>query len=230
VIGKTKKLIIVGVGEFGQIAYEYFTYDSEYEVVAFAVDEEYRDKDSLYGIPVINMEEVDRKFPANKYYIFVAVTYPKLNRERTRLYKKFKDKGYICASYISSRAFVWHNVEVGENTFIFENNTVQFRAKIGNNVVLWSGNHIGHGSIIGNNCWLTSQDVVSGFCSIGENCFIGVNVSIGDRVTIADDVVLGAGSVTVKNLEHAGMVYIGSPAKMTGKTSYEQFNVGGNEI
>ena len=35
---KNKKLIIVGDGEFGEIAYEYFTYDSEYEVEAFAVE------------------------------------------------------------------------------------------------------------------------------------------------------------------------------------------------
>ena len=35
---KTHKLVIVGDGEFGDIAYQYFTYDSPYEVVAFAVE------------------------------------------------------------------------------------------------------------------------------------------------------------------------------------------------
>ncbi len=37
-MGKTRKLIIVGAGEFAEIAYEYFSYDSEYDVVAFAVE------------------------------------------------------------------------------------------------------------------------------------------------------------------------------------------------
>lgn len=42
---------------------------------------------------------------------------------------------------------------------------------------------------------------------------------------IADDVLLGAGALTVKNLTQEGQVYIGSPARMMGKTSYEQFHV-----
>lgn len=228
--GKTKKLVIVGTGEFGQIAYEYFTYDSEYEVVAFAVEKQYRNTNSLYGLPVIDFNEIKEKYSPNIFYVFVAVTYPKLNRVRTRIFTECKKMGYTCASYISSHSFVWHNVEIGENVFVFEDNTIQFRAKIGNNVILWSGNHIGHGSVIGDNCWLTSHDVISGFCTVGSSCFIGVNVSIGDRVTIADDVVLGAGSVTVKDLNEKGMVYIGSPAKITGRTSYEQFDVGGSEL
>ena len=39
---KTRKLVIVGAGEFGEIAYEYFTFDSEYEVVAFAVEKAFK--------------------------------------------------------------------------------------------------------------------------------------------------------------------------------------------
>ena len=55
-----------------------------------------------------------------------------------------KAKGYAAATYVSSRAFVWHNVVLGDNVFIFESNVVQHHASIGNDVILWSGNHIGH--------------------------------------------------------------------------------------
>lgn len=227
--GKTAQLIIVGTGEFGQIAYEYFTFDSYYEVVGFAVESKYKDKDKLYEKPVVEFERIKEYYPPEKYDVFVAITYPKLNRARTRIFHQVKEMGYHCASYISSHAFVWHNVEIGENTFIFEDNTIQFHAKIGDNVILWSGNHIGHGSVIEDHCWFTSHDVISGFCHVGKSCFIGVNVSVGDRVTIAEDVVLGAGSVTVKDLPEKGRVYIGSPAKPINKTSYEQFHVKGED-
>lgn len=225
--GKKRKLVIVGTGEFGQIAYEYFTYDSDYDVVGFAVEREYLSEKELYGLKVIAFEDIKDNYPPDENEIFVAITYPHLNRIRTRIFNECKKLGYTCATYISSRAFVWHNVSVGENTFIFEDNTIQFNARIGNNVILWSGNHIGHGSVIEDHCWLTSHDVISGFCHVGKSCFIGVNASVGDRVTIADDVVLGAGSVTVKDLPEKGRVYIGSPAKPTNKTSYEQFDVEG---
>lgn len=38
---KKEKLIIIGEGETANIAYEYFTFDSEYEVIAFSVERNY---------------------------------------------------------------------------------------------------------------------------------------------------------------------------------------------
>ena len=34
---KVRKLVIFGIEDFADIAYEYFTHDSEYEVVGFTV-------------------------------------------------------------------------------------------------------------------------------------------------------------------------------------------------
>ena len=224
-MGKTRKLVIVGAGEFGEIAYEYFTLDSEYEVVAFAVEKKYRKQDTLFDLPVIDFEDLLEKYPPTEYETFVAVTYVKLNRPRTKLFKECKRNGYHCASYVSSHAFVWHNVCIGENVFIFEDNTIQYYASIGDNTILWSGNHIGHRTIIGENCWLTSHDVISGFCKVGAGSFIGVNATLGDNVVLGEDTVFGAGALTVKSLEENGCVYVGSPARKLKKTSYEQFEL-----
>lgn len=222
---KSKELVIVGAGEFGEIAYEYFTFDSEYEVVAFAVEKKYRTQETMRNLPLIDFEDLAQKYSPLKHEVFVAVTYVQLNRARKRLYDACKDMGYHCATYISSHAFVWYNAVIGENTFIFEDNTIQHRVCIGNNVVLWSGNHIGHGSVIEDDCWLTSHIVVSGFCRIGHGSFIGVNAALGDNVTLPFDTVLGAGALTVKSFTKSGQVYIGSPAKPMGRTSYQQFHV-----
>lgn len=224
-MGNTPKLVIIGAGEFAEIAYEYFTYDSSYDVVAFAVERKYKDKDRLFDLPVIDFEKIREEYSPEEYETFVAITYTKLNRVRKRLFLSCKQMGYRCASYISSRAFVWRNVEIGENSFIFENNTLQYHVKIGNNVVLWSGNHIGHRTVIEDDCWLTSHDVVSGFCHIGTGCFIGVNATLGDNVTLEKDIVLGAGALAVKDLSEPGQVYVGSPAKLLGRTSYQQFGL-----
>ena len=47
-----------------------------------------------------------------------------------------KSLGYTMASYISTRAYIGYEVEIGDNCFIMENNVIQSFAKIGNNVVL----------------------------------------------------------------------------------------------
>ena len=222
---KTKKLVIVGAGEFGEIAYEYISMDSEYEVVAFAVEKKYRDKEELFGKPVVDFESMEEIYNPSEYEVFVAITYVQLNRARRRMFDMCKEKGYRCASYVSSHAFVWHNVTIGENTFIFEDNTIQYHVSIGNNVILWSGDHIGHRTVIEDDCWLTSHDVVSGFCRIGRGSFIGVNATLGDNVTLGEDTVFGAAAVTVRSLSEKGCVYVGSPAKKLNKTAYEQFGV-----
>jgi sugar O-acyltransferase (sialic acid O-acetyltransferase NeuD family) len=209
---KNKKLVIVGIGETANLAYEYFTNDSEYEVLAFAVEQEYIIENSFLDLPVLAIEKMTDNFPINEYYVFIAVSSTKFNRLRTRLYKRCKGLGYKVASYVSSKAFVWHNVEIGENCFILENNTIQPFVKIKDNVTLWSGNHIGHRTVIQDNCFITSQVVISGFCDIGKNCFIGVNSSIADNVNIADDCLISLGSVISENTDENG-IYKGNPAK-----------------
>src|SRR5204863_5261024 len=117
-----------------------------------------------------------------------------------RFYQSGKAKGYTPASYISPRAFVWRNVQLGEHCFIFENNVVQPFVKLGNNVVLWSGNHIGHHSTIGDGCFISSHVVVSGYCEVGANSFFGVNSTLGNTVKIGPDCLIGAGACVVKDV------------------------------
>src|SRR5215210_6458159 len=107
---KDRKLIIVGDSAFAEIAYEYFTHDSRYEVVAFSVEGEYLRKENLFGLPILPFESLSDSLAPSEHFVYVATVYTQLNRLRTRLSREAKQKGYRLASYISSRAFVWHNV------------------------------------------------------------------------------------------------------------------------
>lgn len=220
---KNKKIIIIGDSAFAEIAYEYFTFDSEYEVVAFAVESAFLKRTELMGLPVEAFEELEKKYSPNGHYFYAAMVYTQLNRLRTRLYKAAKEKGYKAASYISSKCFVWRNVEIGEHCFIFEDNTLQPFVKIGDNVVLWSGNHIGHHSTIASHCFIASHVVVSGFCHVGESCFIGVNATFGNNLTVAKDCLIGSGALISKDVEE-DMVVKGSPGAPT-KSARRYFKV-----
>ena len=195
-----RNLIIVGDSAFAEVAYEYFTHDSPYDVVAFAVEREFLSKDSLFGLPVVALDELEARYPSAAHSFYAALVYTQMNRLRTRLYHQVKAMGYAPASYVSSRAFVWHNVAIGEHAFIFEDNTLQPFVGIGDNVVLWSGNHIGHHSRIDDNCFIASQVVVSGFCSIGANCFVGVNATFGNNLSVGEDCLIGAGALIARDI------------------------------
>ncbi len=208
---KNKKLLIFGKGETGILAHEYFMHDSEYEVVAFLADKEFIKGDTYRGLPLVPIDEVIARYDAAEYYMFVAMGSGRLNSDRTHVYRRIKDLGYKFASYISSSAFVWRNVEIGENCFILENNTLQPFTKIGNNVVLWSGNHIGHRTEIKDHCFITSHVVISGYCTIGEYSFIGVNTAVADNLKIGNDNFIAMGTVISNSTEDNGL-YIGNPA------------------
>jgi len=200
-MNQTKNLIIVGDSAFAEVAYECFTHDSEYNVVAFAVESKYRNKDELFGLPVIDFETMEEKFSPKNYEVYAALVYSQLNRLRTRLMNDAKQKGYTLASYISSRAFVWSNVKLGEHVFIFEDNTLQPFVEIGSNAVIWSGNHIGHHSVIRNNVFISSHVVLSGFVEVKDNCFLGVNSTISNNLIIEKDCWIGPGVVVVKDTQ-----------------------------
>lgn len=198
---KKQKLIIIGDSAFAEIAYEYFTYDSEYEVLAFAVERDYLSRSELFGIPILPFETIEEKFAPAEHFFYAATVYTQGNKLRERLYLQAKEKGFAPASYVSSRAFVWRNVELGEHCFIFEDNTIQPFVKIGDNVILWSGNHIGHHSTIKSHNFISSHVVISGFCQVGERGFLGVNSTVGNNINIGDNCVVGAGATIVGDVE-----------------------------
>lgn len=221
---KSKKLIIIGAGETANLAYEYFTFDSEYEVVGFSVNKEYIKEDTFCGLPVVCFEELEAKFDNKEHYAFVALAGEKLNRNRAKLYKETKLKGYRLASYISSKAFIWNNVAIGENCFILEDNVLQPFTKIGNDVVMWSGNHLGHQSVIKDHCFITSHVVIAGFCEIGEYCYLGINSSVANNIVIGKDCYIGMGALIGRNAKE-GSFFSSEHTKKMPITSYEIMGV-----
>ena len=218
------KLILAGDSAFAEVAYECFTHDSHYEVVAFAVEREYLTKTELFGKPVVAVEDVVDLYPPAEHEFYAALVYTQLNRLRTRLYNVFKAKGYKAASYVSSHAFVWRNVQLGDHVFIFEDNTVQPFCRIGDNVVLWSGNHIGHHSTIEDNCFIASHAVISGFCSVGESSFVGVNATLSNNVAVGPDNWIGLGAVITRDTPPRTL-YKGVQSIAAEKSTYDYFKI-----
>lgn len=221
---KTKKLVIIGDSAFAEVAYEYFHFDSDFEVIAFSVEREFINRSTLFDLPVVPFEDLEQYYDPAETYFYAALVYSSLNRLRTRLYLEAKSKGYAPASYISSRAFIWPNVVMGEHVFIFEDNTVQPFVNIEANCVLWSGNHIGHHSTIGENCFIASHAVISGFCKIGKNTFIGVNATIANNVSIGADNWIGLG-VTIAKSTSDNLLYKGSRSEIANISALDFFGV-----
>jgi len=211
-------VVIFGTSSFGELAHYFFTHDSKYNVRAFTAHRKFVRSDVKFELPVVPFENLTERFPPKEYALFVAVGYRNVNQTRAEVFTDAKSKGYELVSYVHSSATVAGNVEIGENTFVFEDQTIQPFVEIGDNVVLWSGNHIGHHSTIGDHCFLTSHVVVSGHCKVEKYSFVGVNATIINELTIGERSVIAAGATIIKDTM-PGEVYIGTAAKLHSDNS-----------
>ena len=214
------KVVIFGTGSIAQVVHFYLTHDSEHEVVAFTVHESQLTQRELVGLPVVPFEDLERGYPPDSFKMHVAVGYRKLNQVRASIYAEAKSRGYELVSYVSSKCSYWPGLDIGDNCFIFEDNTIQPFVKIGNDVILWSGNHIGHHSTIGDHCFISSHVVISGHVQIGPYCFIGVNATTRNSISIGESCLIGAGSLIMKSTKNKE-VYIEKRTQPDSRTSDE---------
>lgn len=200
IMEKTKKLVLFGDSAFAEVAYEYFSVDSSYEVVGFTVSQSHFHKKELFGLPVVPFEEVMKVFPPRHCEMFIALVYNEFNIIRARFFDEARSKGYRLASFVSSDACVWRNARLGSNCFVFEQNVIQPFVSVGDNVVFWSGNHIGHHSRIGSHNFFASHVVISGGVEIGDHNFFGVNSTVVNDVKVGSYCLVGAGTLINKDV------------------------------
>jgi len=209
-----KKIIIFGLGDISQIAHLYLSAEKKYKVVAFSVDNDFLNENEFEGLPVVSFENIEETYPPSEFKFFIPLGYTKVNKLREKKFLAAKEKGYRFISYIHPNATIAKNVKIGDNCFIFEDNTLQPFVTIGDNCILWSGNHIGHHSTIKDNCFIASHVVISGGCKIEKNTFIGVNATLRDHITIGKSNIIGAGALILSDTENDS-VYV---EKMTEKS------------
>lgn len=206
-----KPIVLLGAGELARLAYLAFTQDDGREVVACAVSRELVAGTALFDLPVVAWEDLEETYAPDRHALFVAVGYRGVNRFRRELCAEARGRGYELATHVSPRALIARDVEVHENSFVFEGVIVQPFATLGRNVILWSGAFVAHDSSIADNCFVGPRAAIAGNVRVGENSFVGVNATIRDGVTIAPDCVIGAGAVIKHDTSH-GEVY---PARAT---------------
>ena len=202
-----RQVVIFGDGQVAELAHYYLVRDSPHDVVAFTLDRDRIKAPSFHGLPVVPFEDIAVEYPPDRFSMFIAIGYPRVNKVRQEKYTRAKDMGFELITYVSTKATVWPTTVIGDNCLIMEGNVIQPFARIGSNVVMWGGCHIGHHTVIKDHCFVSAHTVISGNVTVEENCFLGVNSTIRNGITIAREGVIGAGAVIMKDTTERG-VYI----------------------
>lgn len=128
------------------------------------------------------------------------------------------------------RAQIRENNTIGNNVSIGTNSVIEHHVHIGNNVRLHTGVFVPEFSTLKDNCWLGPHVVLTNAKfplhpqvksnlhgpTIDEGAIIGANATILPGVHIGRRCLIGAGSVVTTDTQPGG-IYIGNPARYTGK-------------
>lgn len=101
------------------------------------------------------------------------------------------------------------NVEIGANTTI-ERGTIEDTI-IEKGVKIDDLCQISHNAYIGENTKIITNTSIYGSVKVGKNCYISTSI-IRNQLTIGDNVIIGMGSVVVKDVKDNLIVY-GNPAR-----------------
>lgn len=148
----------------------------------------------------------------DKAEFVITVGFIKNPATRIKLYNRVKEAGGKLATIIASTAYVSKYATIGEGTVIMHYAFVNAGATIGNNVILNTHSNIGHDATVDDHVHVSTGVMISGECYIGKRCFIGSQSAFRNNIKICDDVIIGVGSVVVKDITQAG-IYIGHPVR-----------------
>ena len=110
-----KKMAIFGTGSLARLAYIHFSNDSQYEVVAFTVNEKYLVNKKVFDLDVVPFEHIEQTHPPELFSMFVAIGYRKANKARTQIYNDYKAKGYNLVSCLNMKANQMKHIKTGDN-------------------------------------------------------------------------------------------------------------------
>ena len=155
-----KRLVIIGTSETAERILVFCNIYKLYDVVGFAIDAKYKEFDTFHGLPVWEMEALDKHIDKKKDLLYVALFWNHLNGDRRRLYERLKEQGYHFANIISPKASVRGNI--GENCWVMDYAVVQEGAEVDDNVIIADMAVVGNLDSIGAHCFIGARSMIMG--------------------------------------------------------------------
>lgn len=188
----------------------------DFKIAAFAQDEGYLDPSGRYlGLPQLPFAEVARHCPPHSHDMIVLTASYGDMRHRDGLYRKAKALGYRLRNYVSPSAIVSPGVEMGDNNFICEQVFLGAGGTLGSCNTIRQQVYLGHDFRLGDRNVITPGCKIGGQCVMENNCYIGIGATIRNGVRIAEESLVGAGGLVLRDTEPFSK-NVGHPTRVLG--------------
>lgn len=202
-----KKIIIIGASGHGKVVADIARL-SGYDYIAFLDDNEGTKVCGNYE--VLGTTELIDDFCCE---FFVAIGNSKV---REKVFDRLKQADKKIATLIHPNAVIGEDVCIGYGTVVMAGAVINPCTIIGEGCIINTCSSVDHDNTIGDFVHISVGSHLAGTVKIGNCSWIGAGATVSNNIEITKDCMIGAGAVVVKDINESG-IYIGVPAKLTGK-------------
>lgn len=207
---KKKEIIFYGSGSHLKVASEIALLNN-FKIKGVLSD--IKIKKNLFQISYLGNKDFLKKCNNKDFIFFVAIGENKL---REKIFKMIKKKGFKFAKLIHPTAHISKSAVIKSGSLICAKSILNPKSSVGYNCIVNTASLIEHDVNIKNHCHIAPGVKIGGSTKIGDRSFLGIGSIIIDNIKIAKDIIIGAGSIVVKDCLKKG-TYIGRPAKLKRK-------------
>jgi len=204
-----KRLAIYGCGGHGLCVAD-AAYSSGWQEIIF-FDEDWSSQRHIKNNnpPIGNFKDLIRC--RNNYdEAFVAIGD---NKQRTEKTKQIKDIGVKIAIIKHPRAIISESSYIEMGALICAGVILQSNVKIGMSAIINTGAIVDHDTCVDEGAHICPGVNIAGKVSIGKKTFIGIGATVINNIVIGDNVIIGAGSVVIRD--------VGDNSKLSGIPAVE---------
>lgn len=199
-------IVIIGYSGHAYVVIETFESMGKKVVGYFDYEKKKYNPYALNYLGVENQNSINEILANNDYFIAIGDNYI-----REKVYQKINFIERF-AQAIHTKAVVSRTAQIGKGALIAANVTINAQVRIDDGVICNTNSIIEHECILKNFCHIAPSATLCGNVEVGMRSFVGANSVIKQGVKIGDDVIIGAGSVVLKDIPKDSKV-VGNPLR-----------------
>lgn len=207
-----KDIVIIGAGGFGrEIAWlieDINEVKKEWNIIGFIDDSAEKQNRLINGYKVLgNIDFIKKR--KDLYYVIAIGN----SRVREKVAKDIINYNDNIATLIHPSVIMnKKNNKIGKGVVICAGSILTVNIKLGNFVIVNLDCTIGHDVMIDDFATIYPSTNISGGCTIGKVSELGTGTQVIQEVNICEHVIVGAGSVVIRDIEKSGTV-VGVPVR-----------------
>ena len=212
-----KNIVIIGSGGHAKVVADILlkrkeVLKEELNIIGFLDDNfqnlEYRE---IFNIPILGSLELIEEFKNKDYEYIIAIGN---NLIRKKIAEKYSNLIYYTA--IHPTAVIGNMVTIEEGTVVMANAVINSYSKIGKHCILNTSCVVEHDNRIEDYVHISPNVTLCGGVAIKEKSWIGAGSNIKQGIIVEKNVIVGAGTVVIRNIEN-NVTVVGNPARIIRK-------------